>query len=174
MYKKKGVITDNMTLKERVRFILLCLFSIAVLTESLFFFINISGATIIDIFAGADTVYYSWRDVLALLYLPVMGYFDILVFLFLFFPFTFGLAKLWGKLSKIISVYIVLAFFLTLPVSLYISFFPLAEYHSCGLRGPFSGVYYVKELNMCEQFEYHPDKESSDADSTSIISGGKK
>ena len=174
MYKKKGVITDNMTLKERVKLILVCLFLIVVITGAMIFSVNTAGESIIDIFKGGSAVYYDWRAVLVVLYFPVMVYFDLLIFLFLFFPFTFRLAKLWGKLSKIIFVYIVLAFFLTLPVSLYIFFFPLADYHSCGLKGPFSGVYYVKELNMCEQFEYHPDKESSDADSTSIISGGKK
>ncbi|MGL5698284.1 MAG: DUF1240 domain-containing protein [Kluyvera sp.] len=111
-------------------------------------------------FAGADTVYYSWRDVFALLSLPVMGYFDVLVFLFLFFPLTLHLAKLWWKLLNIISIYIYIAFVLAFPLSLYISFVPLADYHSCGQKGPFSGTDYVKDPKMCEQFEYHPEKDN--------------
>lgn len=59
-------------------------------------------------------------------------------------------------------------FFLTLPLSFYISFFPLADYYSCGLRGPFSGAYYVKDLKMCEQFEYHPESGSDDVSAISV------
>lgn len=174
MHKKQAAITNKMTLKERMKFILLCLFSIVALTGALIFFINTAATSIIYIFIGADAVYYDWRAVIVVLYFPVMGYFDILVFLFLFTPFTFRLAKLWAGFLNIISVYAVLAFFLTLPLSLYISFFPLSDYYSCGLRGPFSGVYYVKDLKMCEQFEYHPEDEKSGGVSTSIISESKK
>ena len=174
MQKKQVVITNNMTLKERVKLILICLFFIAVITESSLFFINVSGATIIDIFAGADTVYYSWRDVLALLFLPVMGYFDILALLSLFLPFTLHITRLWVDHLYILTVYSASAFLLTLPLSLYISFFPLSDYYMCSLRGPFSGIHYVKDLKMCEQFEYHPEKEKSGAASISIISEGKK
>lgn len=165
---------NTMTLKERVKFILVCLLSIIVITGALFFFINVSGITIMDIFAGADIIYYTWRDVLALLYLPVMGYADVLVFLFLFLPFTFRLTKLWVDFSNVICVYAVLAFFLTLPLSFYISFFPLADYYSCGLRGPFSGAYYVKDLKMCEQFEYHPESGSDDVSIISVTPSDKK
>ncbi|MGL5698283.1 MAG: DUF1240 domain-containing protein [Kluyvera sp.] len=151
-----------MTLKERVKFILACLFFIMVLTGALIFFTRTSWATIKDVFAGADAVYYSWRDVFALLYLPVMGYFDVLVFLFLFLPFTVGITKLWCKVIKAVWGYIILAFILAFPLSLYISFVPLADYYSCGQKGPFSGTDYVKDPKMCEQFEYHPEKDKSD------------
>lgn len=174
MVKRQGLVIKKMTLKERVKitFLLLCI--TVGLTGAMIFFVNVSGNTVIDIFAGADTVYYSWRDVFVLLYIPVMGYFDVLFFLLLFVPLTSVLAQLWYKMIGIISGYIIVAFVLALPLSLYVSFFPLSDYYSCGLRGPLSGVYYVKNLTMCEQFEYHPEKEGSDTDSTSIIFEGKK
>ncbi|MFA9596384.1 DUF1240 domain-containing protein [Citrobacter telavivensis] len=162
MINNNELLLKKMTFKERVKFVFLCFFAIFVLSGSLVFFAKISGSTIRDVFEGADTVYYSWRDVFALLSLPVMGYFDVLVFLFLFFPLTLNLAKIWWKLANIIYAYIYIAFILAFPLSLYISFVPLADYHSCGQKGPFSGVYYVKEPKMCEQFEYHPEKDKSD------------
>ena len=174
MQKIPEIAARKMPLKEKMKFILLCLFSITVLTGALVFFADVSGTAIIYIIAGADTVYYSWRDVLAFLYLPVIGYFDVLVFLFLFLPFTFRLAKLWGKLSKAIFGYIIIAFILTLPLSLYISFFPLGKYFSCGLRGPLSGAHYVKDLKMCEQFEYHPEDDKPDNTSAPVTSVDKK
>lgn len=115
----------------------------------------------IDIFTGENTIYYSWKDVFILLYFPVMMYFNVLVFLFLFHPLSFRLAKLWMKMINIIWGYVVLAFFLTLPLSLYISFFPLADYHSCGKGGPFSGVYYVKVPKMCAQIKYHSESDNA-------------
>ncbi|WP_330983265.1 MULTISPECIES: DUF1240 domain-containing protein [Enterobacterales] len=161
MINKNELKMKEMTLKERIKFIVLCLISIFVLSGALVFFTSKSGGVIRDIFAGADTVYYSWRDVLALLYLPVIAYFDVLVLLFLFFPLTLRIAKLWRKLLNIVSAYICIAFVLAFPLSLYISFVPLADYHSCGQKGPFSGVDYVKDPKMCEQFEYHPEKDKS-------------
>ena len=161
MINKNELIMKDMILKERIKFILVCLFLIMVLTGALIFFTSTSGAAIRDIFANADAVYYSWRDVFAVLSLPIMGYFDVLVFLFLFLPFTVGITKLWCKVIKAVWGYIILAFILTLPLSLYVSFFPLSNYHSCGQNGPFSGAYYVKAPKMCEQFEYHPEKDKS-------------
>ncbi|AGB79567.1 Protein of unknown function (DUF1240) [Enterobacteriaceae bacterium strain FGI 57] len=163
MLRGQEVAEKKMTLKERVKLILLSLFFIVVLTGALFFFINTCGSTIIDIFTGENTVYYSWKDVLILLYFPVMVYFDVLVFLFLFHPLSFRLAKLWIKMINIIWGYVVLAFFLTLPLSLYISFFPLAGYHSCSKGGPFSGVYYVKVPQMCAQIKYHSESDNAPA-----------
>ncbi|MGL5698282.1 MAG: DUF1240 domain-containing protein [Kluyvera sp.] len=162
MINKNKLMMKNMTSKERVKFILACLFFIIVLTGALVFFANTCGVTIVNIFTGADAVYYGWRDVFIVIYFPVMGYFDVLVLLFLFFPLTFRLAKLWWKLLNIISAYIYIAFVLAFPLSLYISFVPLADYHSCGQNGPFSGTDYVKDPKMCEQFEYHPEKYKSD------------
>ena len=161
MINKNELTMKKMSLKERMKFILVCLFSITALTDALIFSINTCGATLIDIFTNADTVYYSWRDVFIVIYFPVMGYFDVLVFLFLFLPFTVGITKLWCKVIKAVWGYIILAFILTLPLSLYVSFFPLSNYHSCGQNGPFSGAYYVKAPKMCEQFEYHPEKDKS-------------
>lgn len=161
MLRGQEVAEKKMTLKERVKLILLSLFFIVVLTGALIFFTNTSGSTIIDIFTGENTVYYSWKDVLILLYFPVMVYFDVLVFLFLFHPLSFRLAKLWIKMINIIWGYVVLAFFLTLPLSLYISFFPLAGYHSCSKGGPFSGVYYVKVPQMCAQIKYHSESDNA-------------
>ncbi|HCB2207342.1 TPA: DUF1240 domain-containing protein [Citrobacter farmeri] len=155
-------IMKEMSLKERIKFILVCLFLISAITGALIFFINTCGSTLIDIFTNADTVYYSWLDVFIVIYFPVMGYFDVLVLLFLFTPLTLRIGKLWGKLLNIICAYIYIAFVLAFPFSLYISFVPLADYHSCGQKGPFSGDYYVKDPKMCEQFEYHPEKDKSD------------
>ncbi|EDQ7230749.1 DUF1240 domain-containing protein [Salmonella enterica subsp. enterica] len=156
MQKKQEAVMCRMTLKNRIKFIILCLFAIIVLTGSLVFFTNVCGGTIKGIFTEADTVYYSWRDVFIALYIPVMGYYDILVFLLMFLPFTLRLATLWHNIANVIYGYIIIAFILTTPLSLYISYFPLSDYQSCGLKGPFSGVHYVKDLRMCEQFKYHP------------------
>jgi len=174
MFNKNELTTKEMTLKERVKFIFLCLFAIFVLTGALIFFTNTCGVTIVDIFTGADAVYYSWRDMFIVIYFPVMGYFDVLVLLFLFFPLTLHLAKLWWKLLNIISAYIYIAFVLAFPLSLYISFIPLADYHSCGQKGPFSGSYYVKTPKMCEQFEYHSEKDKSDDASTPVMPADTK
>lgn len=170
MVRLNKLADKEVALKERVRLILACLFSIVVLSGALIFFINTAGASIIGIFTGVDAVFYDWRAVVIVLYFPVIGYFDVLVFLFLFLPFTSRLIKLWGKLSKIIFAYIIFAFFFSLPLSLYIHFFPLADYLSCGVRNP----YYVKDISMCEQFEYHPENEKSDPTSNSDSSADGK
>ncbi|MGL5698281.1 MAG: DUF1240 domain-containing protein [Kluyvera sp.] len=162
MNNKNELMIKDMTLKERVKFILTCLLAIMILTGALFFFASTSFVVIKDIFAGAETFYYDWRDVLILLFAPVMGYFDIFVFLLMLTPFTLQLARLWHKAIKAVWGYIILAFILAFPLSLYISFVPLADYHSCGQKGPFSGADYVKDPKMCEQFEYHPEKDKSD------------
>lgn len=169
MNNNNELIMKEMSLKERIKFNLVCLLAIMILTGALFFFTSTSFAVIKDVFAGAETLYYDWRDVLILLFFPVMGYFDIFVFLLMLTPFTIQLARLWHKAIKVVWGYIILAFILTLPLSLYISFFPLANYHSCGQKGPFSGTDYVKDPKMCEQFEYHPEKDTSDNSSTAVI-----
>lgn len=169
MIKKNELIMKDMTLKERIKFILTCLLAIMILTGALFFFTSTSFVVIKDIFAGTETFYYDWRDVLILLFSPIMGYFDIFVFLLMLTPFTLQLARLWHKAIKIVWGYIILAFILTPPLSLYVSFFPLSNYHSCGQNGPFSGAYYVKAPKMCEQFKYHSEKDKSDDASTPVM-----
>lgn len=174
MSKRKELFTKETTLKERVKFFLASFLLISVLTSALIFFANISGSVIIDVFAGADTVYYSWRDVFFVLFLPVIGYCDVFILLFLFYPWTYRIVKLWFNMINVITGYAILIFILTIPLSLYISFFPLGDYHSCGLNGPFSGVHYVKDRKMCEQFEYHPENDKSGATPTSLTPADTK
>lgn len=167
MPKKPELTIKKMNLKERVKATFVLSVNVSMLTGALIFFSNVSGATIVDIMQGADTVYYSWRDLFIVLYFPVMGYFDILFFLFLFVPLTSNLAQLWYRVVNIVWIYVHIAFFITLPLSLYVSFYSLSDYYSCGLTGPFSNIHYVKDLKMCEQFEYHPEEDESDK--TSIL-----
>ncbi|HCB2207344.1 TPA: DUF1240 domain-containing protein [Citrobacter farmeri] len=162
-------IMKEMSLKERMKFILVCLFSIMVLTGAFIFFTSISGAAIKDVFAGVDAVYYSWRDVFAVLSLPVMGYFDVLVFLLLFTPYTLQLAQFWYKKINIVWGYSIAAFILSIPLSLVIFIHIHNTYDSCGKGGFLSGDFYVKDPKMCEQFEYHPEKDKSDDSSTAVI-----
>ncbi|EBS7635322.1 DUF1240 domain-containing protein [Salmonella enterica] len=173
MSRKRELKMREMTLKERVRFILLCLLSITILTGALVFFGNVCGAEIISLLTGADIIYYNWRVVFILLYFPVVIYFDIFALLLLLTPFTLYLARLWHRAINIVSGYIILAFFLAFLLSLYISFFFLADYHSCDMKGPFSGVHYVKDLKMCKQLEYHPENDKSD-DATPVIPADTK
>lgn len=155
------------TVKERIKFILAGLLVITTLSGGIIFFTNTSGGVIVDVFTGADTFYYDFRDVFILHFLPVAGYFDIFALLLLFSPLTFNLAKLWYKAINVVWGYGMIAFFIAIPLSIAISVYILNGYDSCGQKGPFSGVHYVKDLKMCEQFEYHPDKDNSEG--TSII-----
>lgn len=160
---KKSLTIREMTLKERAKATSLLSFNVILLTGLLVFFTNISGGALLDVFTGADTVDYSWRDVLAILSLPIIGYFDLLLFV----PLTSSLAQLWYKLIGIINGYSILAVFLAIALTLYISFVSLSDYQSCGLDIPFSNIHYVKGLKMCEQFEYHPENEGSNSTSSS-------
>jgi len=161
MINKNELIMKDMTLKERMKFNIAGLFVIAMLTGGLIFFTNTSGVVIVSIFTGADTFYYDFRDVFILIFLPVAGYFDIFALLLLFSPFTFNLAKLWHQAINVVWGYCIIAFFIAIPLSIVISVYILNVYETCGQNGPFSGSYYVKEIKMCEQFEYHPEKDKS-------------
>ncbi|EBS6872874.1 DUF1240 domain-containing protein [Salmonella enterica] len=174
MLKRQELTPKKLSLKERARLILLFSLAIIVLTGSLIFFANVSGNAIIDIFQKADTVYYNWRDAFAVLFIPVMGYYDVLFFLLLFIPFTFRIAMLWNSLCNIVYMYIYAAFILSFLLALYIQLFPLSDYQSCGLKGPFSGAYYVKDRKMCKQFEYHPENEGADISPIPVTSSDKK
>ncbi|HCB2207343.1 TPA: DUF1240 domain-containing protein [Citrobacter farmeri] len=155
-------IMKEMSLKERMKFIFAGLFTITVLTGGLIFFTKISSVVIVSVFSGADTFYYDFRYVFILLFLPVAGYFDIFALLLLFSPFTFNLANLWYKVINVVWGYCIIAFFIAIPLSIGVSAYIFNDYDSCGQRGPFSGAYYVKDLKMCKQFEYHPEKDKSD------------
>lgn len=158
MFKKQTLeVRVFTTSKERIKFILAGLFVITSLTGGLVFFTCTSGVVIVSIFTGVD-IYYDFRDVFIFLFLPVAVYFDIFALLLLFSPFTFNLAKLWHKVINIVWGYSLIA----IPLSIVISVYILNVYESCGQKGPFSGVHYVKDPKMCEQFEYHPEKDKSD------------
>ncbi len=80
----------------------------------------------------------------------------------MFFPVTRNLLEYLLAVMRAVAVYGWLMLFLSIPLSLRISYYPLGNYESCGQSGPFSGSYYVKDLKICEQFEYHPEKDKSD------------
>ncbi|WET42300.1 DUF1240 domain-containing protein [Citrobacter enshiensis] len=159
----------DMTLKEKVKFILSCIISIAILTGALIFLFNIFGSAMIDAFRGTDTLYYDWRAIFILLLFPVMGYFDVLVFFLLFTPYTLPLAQFWYKKINIVWGYSIVAFILSIPLSLVIFIHIHNTYDSCGKGGFLSGDFYAKDPKMCEQFEYHPEKDKSDDSSTAVI-----
>lgn len=163
MFKKQElVIKERKTIKEKIKYILSGLLMITIITAALVFFTNTSGATIISIINKEDTFYYDWRDVLTLLSFPPLIYFDIFSLFLLFTPFTIRLAHLWYKMINLVWVYIIFAFALAIVLSLIISFFIIDDYDSCGQKEPLSGTHYVKDLKMCEQFEYHPETDKSD------------
>lgn len=166
--KNELIINLGTTIKERIKFIVACLFLITATTGALIFFTNTGGAMIMPIIYGGDFFNYDWRVTFILLDFPAMVYFDILMFFVLFSPFTFRLAQLCYKLVNIIYGYIVFAFFIAIPLSL-LTYFHIQNmnYYPCDKKGFFSSGYYVKEPKMCEQFEYHPEKDESDK--TSIL-----
>jgi len=151
-----------MTLKERAKIIPLCLFAILLLTGALIFFTNTSGVTMLSILNGEDTFYFDWRDLFILSLFPTMVYFDVLVFLLLFYPLTLDLMSLWSGMINIILAYTVLAFLLSIPLTVAVLGYAIYNYESCGQKGPFSGVNYVKDIGMCEQFKYHPEEDDVD------------
>lgn len=163
MFKKQElIIKKRTTTKEKMKFILSGLLMIIIITETLVFVTNTSGATMISIINKEDTFYYDWRSVLILLFFPVLIYFDIFSLFLLFTPFTLRLAHLWHNIIHIVWGYIIFAFILAIVLTPMFSFYIINNYDSCGQKGPFSGTRYVKDLKMCEQFEYHPETDKSD------------
>ncbi|WP_312948298.1 DUF1240 domain-containing protein [Superficieibacter sp.] len=159
---EQDVLLKPMTLKERLKFISLLLACMMTLTAALVFLSETTGATMISLVNGEDAFYYDWRDVLLFLIFPVMGYFEIFLLLGLFCPFSYSLMRLWRGVINIVWVYMYLAFFLSIPLSIAITYYVRSNYESCDGKGPLSGDYYTKDIGMCEQFKYHPEESESD------------
>ncbi|XHA17431.1 DUF1240 domain-containing protein [Citrobacter farmeri] len=148
------------TVPLKIRLSALFLF-VCVTAATVFIFI-VGGSELVDILHKKDVVYYDWKTIPLFLWLPAFFYADILIVSMMFFPVTRHLLEYLLTGMRAAAVYGWLMLFLSIPLSLIISYYPLGNYESCGQSGPFSGSYYVKDLKMCEQFEYHPEKDKSD------------
>ena len=144
----------------KVRLTALFLFSCT--TAATVFIFTVGGSELADILYKKDVIYYNWKTIPLFLWLPAFFYADILIVAMMFFPVTRNLLEYLLTGMKAVAVYGWLMLLLSIPLSLIILFYSLSNYQSCGQKGPFSGSYYVKEIKMCEQFEYHPEKDKSD------------
>ncbi|WET42299.1 hypothetical protein [Citrobacter enshiensis] len=137
------------------------LFLFVCVTAATVFIFTVAGSELVDILHKKDVVYYDWKTLPLFLWLPAFFYADILVAAMMFFPITRNLLEYLLTGMRAIAVYGWLMLFLSIPLSLIILYYPLGNYESCGQNGPFSGTDYVKDPKMCEQFEYHPEKDIS-------------
>lgn len=138
------------------------LFLFVCVTVAIVFIFTVGGSELVDILHKKDVVYFNWKSIPLLLCLPAFFYADILVVAMMFFPITRNLLEYILTGMRVVAVYGWLMLLLSIPLSLIILFYPLGNYESCGQDGPFSGTYYVKDLKMCKQFEYHPEKDKPD------------
>lgn len=115
---------------------------------------DLSIHSIVDLVESGNVVYFIWPCFFGILFVPAICYF-IFVFPYVFFTKNLQAPKLLAKGITLAYHYFGMAFIIGNILSLIVIFYPLGtNYISCERSGPFSGTYYTRTEEICEQVKY--------------------
>ncbi|KFC04441.1 hypothetical protein GTGU_03163 [Trabulsiella guamensis ATCC 49490] len=109
---------------------------------------------IIDLVESRSIIYFFWPCFIGMLFIPAICYF-VFVFSFVFFTKTLQAPKVLAKGITIAYHYFGVVFIIGNLISFIVVFYPLGtHYVLCERSGPFSGTYYTRTEEICEQVIY--------------------
>ena len=109
---------------------------------------------IIDLIESRSIIYYFWACFIGILFVPAFSYF-VFVFIFVFFTKSLQAPKFLARGVTLTYHYFGVAFIIGALISFIVIFYPLGtNYVFCERSGPFSGTYYTRTEEICEQVKY--------------------
>ena len=137
-------------------------FIVSFLTSGIVFFYTIGSETLTGLIKGDDYIYYDWKQIPLLLFIPVMIFFDLFIICLLISPWRKKMAQVMQKLMLPVTVYSISALVVGVLLSMLISIYPLGtDYYQCKSTSIVSsGSHYAKSKEICKQRAYSPEQES--------------
>jgi hypothetical protein len=109
---------------------------------------------IIDLVEARSIIYYNWNVFFGLLFFPAVCYF-VFVIIFALFTKRLQAPKILTNGITFAFHYVGVAFIIGNLISFIVIFYPLGtHYVLCERSGPFSGTYYTRTEEICEQVIY--------------------
>jgi len=136
-------------------------FIFSFLTSGVVFFYTIGSETLVGMIKDNDYIYYDWKQIPMLFFIPVMILLDCLI-ICLLLPCRKKVVAITNKLMIPVTVYSIVALVFGFLLSIVISIYPLGtNYYKCDSTSIVSsGSYYAKSKEICKQRAYSPAQES--------------
>ncbi|TDN50643.1 uncharacterized protein DUF1240 [Buttiauxella sp. JUb87] len=136
-------------------------FIFSFLTSGVVFFYTIGSETLVGMIKDNDYIYYDWKQIPMLFFIPVMVLLDCLI-ICLLLPCRKKVVAITNKLMIPVTVYSIVALVFGFLLSIVISIYPLGtNYYKCDSTSIVSsGSYYAKSKEICKQRAYSPAQES--------------
>ena len=135
-------------------------FIFSFLTSGVVFFYTIGSETLVGLIKDNDYIYYDWKQIPMLFFIPVMILLDCLI-ICLLLPCRKKIIAITNKLMIPVTVYSIVALVFGVLLSIVISIYPLGtNYYKCESTSIVSsGSYYAKSKEICKMKEYSADSE---------------
>ncbi|HKN02831.1 MAG TPA: hypothetical protein VJY31_02675 [Buttiauxella sp.] len=136
-------------------------FIFSFLTTAVVFFYTIGSETLVGLIKDNDYIYYDWKQIPMLFFIPVMILLDCLI-ICLLLPCRKKIVAITNKLMIPVTVYSIVALVFGVLLSMVISICPLGtDYYKCDSTSIVSsGSHYAKSKEICKQRAYSPEQES--------------
>ena len=136
-------------------------FIFSFLTTAVVFFYTIGSETLVGLIKDNDYIYYDWKQIPMLFFIPVMILLDCLI-ICLLLPCRKKIVAITNKLMIPVTVYSIVALVFGVLLSMVISIYPLGtDYYKCDSTSIVSsGSHYAKSKEICKQRAYSPEQES--------------